>query len=492
MSLINVRNLTFGYEGSFDNIFENVSFQLDTNWKIGLTGRNGRGKTTFLNLLLGKYEYQGTITSSVNFEYFPFSAPKPEQSVFENALIIMPELQEWELEAELFRLELSHDILDRRFSLLSKGEQTKVMLAILFLKENSFLLIDEPTNHLDLKGRETVCRYLNRKKGFILVSHDRDFLDNCVDHIVSINRKDIQVCRGNFSSWYAQKEAEDKRELAENKRLKSQIDSLKRSAEEKTVWSDKVEKTKYGTRNSGLRPDRGYIGKKSAKMAKRSKAVQRNLETAADEKSKLLKNIEKAGSLKINQSLYHSKQLLSLKDVSIFYDSREICSGVTFSVNRGERVAVIGKNGSGKSSVLKLIAFGNIDYTGEFIKGSQLRISYVSQDTSFLKGSLSDYAAEKMIDESLFKTILTKLDFSRSQFEKNMGDYSEGQKKKVLIAGSLCENAHLLVWDEPLNYVDIISRIQIEELLLTYEPTILFVEHDRSFCDKTATKRVYI
>ena len=112
------------------------------------------------------------------------------------------------------------------------------------------------------------------------------------------------------------------------------------------------------------------------------------------------------------------------------------------------------------------------------------------QDASGLRGSLRDYAARCGIDETLFKTILRKLGFERVQFEKDMSDYSAGQKKKVLLARSLCEPSHLLVWDEPLNYVDVLSRIQLEELLLEFQPTIVFVEHDRVFCDRVATKAV--
>ena len=116
-----------------------------------------------------------------------------------------------------------------------------------------------------------------------------------------------------------------------------------------------------------------------------------------------------------------------------------------------------------------------------------MKISYVSQDTSFLRGSLSDYAERCSVNESLMKTILRKMGFERSQFDKNMEDFSEGQKKKVLLARSLCEQAHLYIWDEPLNYIDVLSRMQIEELLLQYQPTILFVEHDKVFRDKIAT-----
>jgi len=131
-----------------------------------------------------------------------------------------------------------------------------------------------------------------------------------------------------------------------------------------------------------------------------------------------------------------------------------------------------------------------MEYTGELNMGSQLIISYVPQETAFLSGSLSGYARENGLDESLFKAMLRKLDFSRVQFEKDMEDFSGGQKKKVLLAASLCRRAHLYVWDEPLNFIDVISRMQIEKLLLEYKPTLLFVEHDKAFCRNIATKTV--
>lgn len=201
MSLINVVNLTFAYDGSYDNIFENVSFQIDTNWRLGFTGRNGRGKTTFLNLLLGKYEYSGIISANVNFEYFPFKVVNKEKNSLDVISDIFPDYLHWKLMRELSLLEVSEDILYCPFESLSHGEQTKVLLATLFLKENSFLLIDEPTNHLDMTARRLVSDYLNTKSGFILVSHDRAFLDNCVDHILSINKTNIEIQKGNFSCW---------------------------------------------------------------------------------------------------------------------------------------------------------------------------------------------------------------------------------------------------------------------------------------------------
>jgi lincosamide and streptogramin A transport system ATP-binding/permease protein len=488
MSLIKVTNLTFAYDGSYDNLFENVNFQIDTEWKLGFTGRNGRGKTTFLNLLLGKYEYSGNISANVGFEYFPFHVENKENNTLDVINDINSDNLHWEFMRELSLLKVSEDVLYRPFDSLSNGEQTKVLLAALFLKENRFLLIDEPTNHLDLKARKLVSDYLKTKSGFILVSHDRSFLDNCVDHILSINKTNVEIQTGNFSDWWENKERQDHFELAENEKLRKDIKRLSDSAKRTSNWSDEVEKTKNGTRNSGSKIDKGYVGHKAAKMMKRSKAMEQRQQSAIDERSKLLKNLENNDSLKISQLVFHKHQLAELDHVSIYYGEKRVCTDISFTIEQGDRIALTGKNGSGKSSIIKLICGENMNYTGTFRKGSQLKISYVSQDTSHLQGNLTDYARNHEIEESLFKSILRKLDFSRVQFEKDLSAFSGGQKKKVLIAKSLCEKAHLQIWDEPLNFIDVISRMQIEELLLEYSPTILFVEHDSAFCKNIATE----
>ncbi len=282
MALIDVNNLTFSYETSYDNIFENVSFQIDTDWKLGLIGRNGRGKTTFLNLLLSKYDYQGSIISSVNFSYFPFEIENPEMDTIEVAKDIIAPFRKWKeemdkcledklsttmdrygqllelyqyhdgyiieelIEKELGLLQVDLSVLTRPFSTLSFGERTKIMLAALFLKKNNFLLIDEPTNHLDMEGRDILGDYLNSKKGFILVSHDRVFLDKCIDHVLSINRNNIEVQKGNFTSWKTNKDLQDQFELVKNKQLKKEIQELNHAANRTSTWSDKIEGQKIG------------------------------------------------------------------------------------------------------------------------------------------------------------------------------------------------------------------------------------------------------
>lgn len=485
MSLINITNLTFSYPGSYDNIFDNVSFQIDTDWKLGFVGRNGRGKTTFLNLLLGKFdgEYSGSISACVDFEYFPYPVNNPESLTHEILNNIDNNIAEWELLRELNRLEISEDVLNRPFISLSNGERTKVLLAAMFLRENSFLLIDEPTNHLDSDARVLVANYLKSKSGYILVSHDRAFLDTCVDHILSINRADIDVQRGNFSSWYHNKQLQDSFELAENERLKKDIKKLEAAARQSGKWADKVEATKIGEGIS----DRAYIGEQSRRMQQRRKNLERRQHSAIEEKSELLKNLEKTDDLKLTPLNYHSPRLAELKSVSIFYGHKAACRDVNLTINSGEQTAIVGRNGSGKSSILKLICGERLSYEGEFFRSGGLKISYVPQDASFLSGDIYDYIRQYQIDIPLYLAILRKLDFARIQFEKPMESFSAGQKKKVLIARSLCENAHLYVWDEPLNYIDVLSRIQIEDLLEKYRPTLIFVEHDRAFCDKIAT-----
>lgn len=490
MSLIQISNLTFSYDTCFDYIFEHVSFQIDTGWRLGLTGRNGRGKTTFLKLLMGEYEYQGSIQSGMEFDYFPFQVEEPEQMTIDVLDRINPQYELWKIMKELSLLDISDEVLYRTFGSLSNGEQTKVLLAALFAKENHFLLIDEPTNHLDANARRKVAEYLKSKKGFILVSHDRTFLDECIDHILSINKTNIEVQKGNFTSWYQNKMLNDQFEMAENEKLKKEIGRLSDAQKRTAGWSREVEKTKRGTRNSGLRPDRGFIGHKAAKMMKRSKASETRKEEAVKEKSKLLKNIETMDCLKLSPLAHHARRLAEFKDVAISYGDRIVAEHLSFSVEQGDRIALTGHNGCGKSSVLKLLMGEKISYTGALYVAKGLKISYVPQNTDGLRGNLRDYAYEYGIDESLFKAILRKLDFSRLQFEKRIEEFSEGQKKKVLIARSLCEEAHLYIWDEPLNFIDVFSRMQIEELLLNSCPTLLFVEHDQTFSGRIKTKEV--
>lgn len=493
MAQIKITDLSFAYPGSYDNIFEHTSFQIDSDWKLGFIGRNGRGKTTFLRLLMGQYPYQGRIDSPLGFDYFPFDVPRPDCLAGEAAEEIAPDVPRWRLLREMAALGLGEELLWRGFDTLSKGEQTKLLLALLFARENRFLLIDEPTNHLDARGRAQVSRYLGSKRGFILVSHDRAFLDGCVDHILSINRASIEVQRGTFSSWWENRQRQDAFEVSENEKLKKDIRRLQETAREKAQWSDTAERRKSLSAAGSVDNVKGWRplqGAKSKKQMARAKAIEKRREAALEEKEGLLKDLEEVEALKLVQPPFYTDRLVELRRLTVDYGAGELFAPLSFTLRTGDRLCLAGANGSGKSSVLKLILGEDIPHEGLAETASRLRISYVPQDASHLRGDLRSFCREREIDESLFKAILRKLDFSRVQFEKDMADFSAGQKKKALIAASLCEQAPLHVWDEPMNYIDLYSRMQLEELILRCSPTLLFVEHDRAFCEKVATETV--
>lgn len=514
MAQISVTNLTFNYEGSFDNIFENVSFSIDTNWKLGFLGRNGKGKTTFLNLLLGKYEYKGSISTSTVFDYFPYEI-RPEyltRCAGEFLEELKPSCELWKVLCELDQLQVDAEVLYRPFETLSHGERTKVMLAVLFSGENDFLLIDEPTNHLDQNSREIIKAYLQKKKGFILVSHDRDLLDACIDHVLVLNRCSIEVQSGNFSSWWENKNRKDAFSMMENEKHKKEIDKLKKASERTRQWAEKSESSKIGfdptKEHDRSIATRAYIGAKTKKMQSRVKQMEDRINREISEKEGLLQDIEKPVDLKIMPLSHHKEVLILAREYGLQYlDAQDpLFTNLTFEIRQGERLFLNGKNGCGKSSLIKailkrlsdqdlkgkqgtafLLTESETKETGELSLASGLVVSYINQDTSFLKGKIKDFCRESDLEESLFCSILRQLDMERVQFSKNMEDFSEGQKKKVLIAASLMTPAHLYIWDEPLNYIDVFSRMQIEKLLLTYQPTMLLVEHDVMFREKIAT-----
>lgn len=518
MAQISVNDLTFYYEGSPDNIFEHVSFSIDTNWKLGFVGRNGKGKTTFLNLLLGKYEYLGAINRSVVVDYFPYQVKTEDfkKTAFELIEAWKPGCEEWRVFCELDKLGVDGEVLYRPFETLSFGERTKVMLAVLFSRENDFLLIDEPTNHLDQDSREIVKKYLVGKKGFILVSHDRDLLDACINHVLVLNRKTIEVQAGNFSSWWENKNRKDAFVRRENEKHKKEIRKLKAASERTREWADKSERTKIGfdpikehERNISTR---AYIGAKTKKMQSRVKQMEYRIGREIEEKEGLLQDLEKISDLKISPMTHHKETLVAAREYSLKYpDAKEyLFDGLNFVIRQGERVFLNGPNGCGKSSLIKAILsrctscnmkkedssseFNREEFyvieQGELQVAAGIVISYINQDTSFLHGSIRDFCIDRNLDESYFCALLRQLGMERTQFTKEMQDFSEGQKKKVLIAASLLTPAHLYIWDEPLNYIDVFSRIQIENLFETFRPTMLIVEHDSRFRDKIATKVV--
>lgn len=485
-SIIDIQHLTFHYPETTDAVFEDVSLQLDSHWKLGITGKNGSGKTTLLKLLAGKLPFQGRIHKTTHFCYFPFSVNDQTQTPLEISESINPLCEAWKLKKELSALKLKREVIQTPFAFLSDGEKTKVLLAILFLQENSLVLIDEPTNHLDLTGRQALADYLCTKRSFILVSHDRTLLDSTVDHILAIEHNAIEIRNVCFADYLQERERQRESELAQNKQLKKEIKALQTAAKNASNHANQIEKSKIGTHVG----DRGYIGHKSAKMMKRAKGIQSRAEKKIEQKSLLLHQKDKQEFLTLTPLTHHKRKLIELVNVTLSYEKNILQQNLSFEIEQGQRIAVIGPNGSGKSSLFKVLR-GELSVPVGMIQfAPALILSHLPQTTSHLKGSIKTITSQNNLSKTKFLTFLKKLGFAREDFNKSLESMSQGQKKKVLLAQSLASSAHLYLWDEPLNYLDLESRMLIEQILFSCTASIIFIEHDRHFVDAVATKVV--
>ena len=496
MSNIQIRNLTFGYDLQGINLFEETDVTIDSSWKLGLVGRNGRGKTTFLKLLLGQLPYKGRITYQESFRYFPQPIADKKQLTF-TVLETMADFEQWQIEKELNLLKVDPDVLWRQFDTLSGGEQTKVLLALLFVDDVHFPLIDEPTNHLDIVGRQQVADYLKAKKqGFIVVSHDRLFIDEVVDHILSIERSQIVLYQGNFSVYEDQKKQRDAYELEQNEKLQKEIERLKQTAREKAAWSKEREGDKYGKPNqkgSGSIGDTGFIGARAARTMKRSKAIEHRLEGQIEEKEGLLKDIEQTELLRLKFEPTYHKRLIEVNNLQLSYDGRPLFKPITFQLNKGDRLAIIGPNGSGKSSLLAyLLGHFKGKVTGEIVRPDRLTISLVRQNYEDNKGTLQAFAKEQQLDYQQLLMNLRQLGTDRFVFENRIEDMSMGQRKRVEMAKSLVTPAELFLWDEPLNYLDVFNQEQLEQAIQAENPTMVIIEHDEVFIERVATKKIIL
>ncbi|SET39147.1 lincosamide and streptogramin A transport system ATP-binding/permease protein [Enterococcus malodoratus] len=496
MTNIKIDHLTFGYDQLGSMLFDNAQLNIASVWKLGLVGRNGRGKTTLLKLLRGELPYQGQINHQLEMSYFPKKIYDPSELTY-YALSETEELEIWKMERELTLLNCDLDILWRPFHTLSGGEQTKVLLALLFLDEHSFPLIDEPTNHLDMKGRQQVAEYLKKKKqGYIVVSHDRTFLDQTVDHILAIEKNQLILYQGNFSTYEEQKAQRDAFEQAQNSKLKKEIQRLQKTAQEKAEWSasrekDKTNKSKGFIDTEYRRVSPGAIGADAARMMKRSKAIVQRVEGQISEKEKLLKNIESADALRINYEESYHRRILQVEELGLFYSDKCLFKDKNFELLRGECLTIIGKNGSGKTSLLQALLgefSGKVE--GSIQRASGLKISCVRQNYENNQGTLEDFAEKEGLEYSHFLNNLRKLGMERRVFANRIQDMSMGQRKKVELAKSLSQRANLYIWDEPLNYLDVFNQKQILELLHQFKPTMILIEHDDYFVKMVSDKIV--
>lgn len=455
MGSIKISNVSFRYEDSSNHIFNNLNLDLDSSWKLGLVGRNGRGKTTFLNLLQGKLVGRGEIQTKLNFSYYPIRIKDPANiTLYELQDQIM--FEQWKLERELNLMHVDSNLIWQSFNTLSGGEQTKILLALSFIDENSFPLIDEPTNHLDEESRQEICKYLTKHhKGYIVVSHDRNFLNQVTDHVLAIENTEIHLYQGNYATYEQIKEARDEFNREKNEKIAGEIKNLHNQKEQFYHWAQKIEarknlgqKTQY-ILNRRARVNKAAIGHAAAKMMKKSITRRNRMDKKIEEKEGLMVNIEDIPKLTMNfQSNYHSAFL-------------------KFLLNK------VSANSNGRC---------------ELTNG--LRISYLPQDLTIYQGSLKNFALHQKLSYEDLLNILKKMGFPRTNFNVPIEEMSMGQQKRIALAKSLLEPADLYLWDEPANYLDVFNQDQLINLLQEVKPAMLLIDHDQYFIEQVADERI--
>lgn len=517
MSKIIIQNMYFHYAEYFQTVFENVNLTLDTDWRLGLIGRNGRGKSTFLKLLHGSLvPDKGNVMKQVNTEFFPYEINtnyrvtldvlkecignlKTMEDTMEEIIVSedknryqeYQEILEQYLEADGFQMEsrilreialmnLPEEILTRDYDLLSGGEKTRLQIIAMFLRNNSYVLLDEPTNHLDLVGKRLLAEYLKQKKGFLVVSHDRSFLDEVINHVLSINKSNIEIERGTFTSW---KENKDKKENFESRteaRLVREIKALNNQSVMKRDWASSAEKTK----NIHGKYERSS-GSRAAQFMMHAKRAEDRVKQNLEEKSKLLQNFEVAKELEIKQKSLEGYTILRVKDLSYGYDGGVLFSHLNFKVAVGDRIWIRGKNGSGKSTLLKLIAKHLESEAINYFDEIQITESF--QEPLWNFGYVADYIIEDSKRHQIYE-LCGLFDIPSETLLRPIETFSGGEKKKLDIARALVCDNQLILLDEPLNFMDIYFREQLEKAILQYQPTLIFIEHDEWFGNRVATK----
>lgn len=510
---IGVSNLTkfFGV----DKIFENVTFDVKTKDKIGLIGRNGTGKTTLMKILSGYEDYQkGQVNrrkglTTGYLEQIPsygdssmvldilneaFSGLNDMKFQMEQLEESFGKLNDVELEHAIEKYSCLHDVykvsggyniaekLNRvvnglgiseqmqksPFNQLSGGEKTRVILGKILLEEPELLLLDEPSNHLDIKSVEWLEEYLCSYKGtIIMISHDRYFLDRVVDKIIELEPDGAQIYYGNYSKYVVEKELRFLQAMKEYENQQKKIKKMEEQIQRYRIWGEMRD---------------------SDKMYKRAKELEKRLEKI----DKINKPIidEKSADFKINEVERTGKQVVTVNEIRKSFGSNKLFHNVSFTLYYRDRLCILGENGTGKSTILKIILNEINPDCGKVKIGSNVKIGYLPQEVSFDKEDISimDYFSYYYgISLGEARRELARILFTGEDVYKHISTLSGGEKSRLKLGMLIYEKVNTLILDEPTNHLDIDSREVLEESLLNYEGTLLFVSHDRYFVSKIAT-----
>ena len=508
MALLQVNNLFMGFAG--ETLFKNISFSIDERDKIGMIGVNGAGKSTLIKILLGleydevdpETDQRGTISKKGGLKIGYLSQHpdlNPDNTVFEELMTVFSNVQndyhriqelnvilaenledfdktmeelgtvtaryeqnegyaiEYKVKQILNGLTLAESLWASKISDLSGGQLSRVALGKILLEEPELLILDEPTNHLDLNAIEWLERILkDYKKAFILISHDVYFLDNVVNRVFEIEGKTLKTYNGNYTDFTIQKEAY----------LSGAVKAFDKE-------QDKLRKMEEFIR-------RYKAGVKSKQARGREKILNRmdKMENPVITTKKI--------KLKFETDTTSVDLVLRIKDLAKSFDGKEIFSNLNLDIYRGDRIGVIGKNGVGKSTLLKIINGMEKQSKGDFKVGDRVKIGYYDQNHQGLNPKrtvLEELMYHFVLSEEEARNICGGFLFTEDDVYKEISSLSGGEKARVAFMKLMLEKPNFLILDEPTNHLDIYSREILSESLEEYTGTILVVSHDRNFLD---------
>ena len=500
----------------FGNILNEVSFLINEGEKLGLVGNNGTGKSTLLKIIAhiekqdngtisikkdAKVEYleQGDIADSKSglcrdILYSAFEKlnemeialtnyeRKMSNTLDSNELNYVIEKyssllekftrlggyeKDLQLDIVLNGLNIDRNLLNREFSSLSGGERTLINLAKILLSKPDLLLLDEPTNHLDITRIEWLEKFIREYKGsVIIVSHDRFFLDKTIQKVIELESGNIKIYLGNYSDFVIQKENEEVKEFQIYKVQQRKFDEMEKAIKRLKEWGKMADNPTF---------------------FRRAKAIQSNLDRLRE--NAIEKPKEKT-EYPINFKSYGrgSNEVVKIKNLSLYAGNKKLLENSNCLILNGEKVAIIGDNGTGKSTLINEI-ISNLNPC--IVVGSNQKIAYLSQIIQFVdsKQSLLEYfISETELEEDIARSVLHNFQFFKKDVLKRVGILSGGEKLRLKLAILLQKEINLLILDEPTNHIDIETREVLEDTLSKFKGTLIFVSHDRYFINKLANR----
>ena len=492
-------------------ILDGLTFQVDSGERVGLLGKNGCGKTTLLRILTGQLDWdEGEVVLAPDkrvglISQIPvYPAGYTVEDVLDTAFRPLREMEE-EMEQLAARMERGEDpallrrydqltaafeagggydtdtrknkvcsglqigpgMREQLFDRLSGGEKTRVNLGRLILEDTDILLLDEPTNHLDLKATEWLEEYLDKFKGTVLaVSHDRWFLDRVVDRVIEIQEGKAEFYSGNYSFYVVEKERRYQEKLKQYEKEQAKIQQLEKAAEQLRIWA--------------------YSG--NDKIFKQAQSMEKRIERmrTTDRPTR-----ERKMEVRFGEREFRGDEVLTIKGLSKSFGQRALFSGVDLEVVGGERIALLGDNGTGKSTLIKILMGEEGPDEGKIRMGPTVKIGYLPQIIHF------DHPERSLLDTMLYeldctaqtaRNRLASFKFRGEDVFKPVSALSGGEQSRLRLCMLMDEKINLLILDEPTNHLDIQSREWIEEAVEEYEGNLLFVSHDRYFIDRFATR----